>query len=120
MSLSLNKSLSKLSSSLSEIDKCIRSTIHQELRLRGGIQIFITPLSGKTFTLEVQPSDSIENVKAMIQDKEGIVSGYQNLIFKGTYLEDGRTLSDYNIQEDSKIALVLRLGSNNNHICMKL
>ena len=56
----------------------------------------------------------------MIQDEEGIVSGYQNLIFKGTYLEDGRTLSDYNIQEDSKIALVLRLGSNNNHICMKL
>jgi ubiquitin len=80
------------------------------MRLRGGMQVFVKTLTGKTVSVEVEPGDSIETLKHKIQEKEGIPPDQQRIIFGGKQLQGAeKTLGDFDIEEGNTLHLVLRL-----------
>jgi hypothetical protein len=73
------------------------------------IQVFFKTLTGKNLTLDLDPNESVENVKKLIHEKEGIPPDQQRLVFSGKQLDDGKLLSDYDVKSESTVHLVLRL-----------
>mmetsp|Transcript_135538 Transcript_135538/g.201555 ORF Transcript_135538/g.201555 Transcript_135538/m.201555 type:complete len:325 (-) Transcript_135538:46-1020(-) len=97
------------SKTLDDYDVGDDATLHLVLRLRGGMQLFVKTLTGKTVSIEVEEGESIEDVKAKISEKEGIPPEQQRLIFGGQQLQDAKTLDDYDVGDDATLHLVLRL-----------
>jgi len=97
------------SKTLDDYDVGDDATLHLVLRLRGGMQLFVKTLTGKTVSIEVEEGESIEDVKAKIAEKEGIPPEQQRLIFGGQQLQDSKNLDDYDVGDDSTLHLVLRL-----------
>lgn len=89
------------------------STLHLVLRLVGGMQLFVRTLTGKTMTVDVQSSDTIDSIKEKIAQQESIPVGHQRLVCGGKELTGGRTVGEYNIQKESTVHLVLRLRGGN-------
>ena len=96
---------------LSDYDIQPETTLHLLLRLHGGMQVlmFVKTLTGKTITLEMKETDTVDDVKVKLQKEEGTPPDKQHLIFKGRQLEDGHTLAEYNVHRDMHVHLVPKL-----------
>ena len=97
------------SSSSSSSSSASSSSLAKVCKLRGGMQVQVKTLTGKTIAIDVEPDESIESLKAKIQEKEGIAVDQQRILFGGKQLDSLKSLSDYDIDDDSTLHLVLRL-----------